>query len=106
MLLTNWRLTAVTPWIYRNTEVDLKPTETTRRAEIGGHHYVVLAAAAAAFTTLAAVAILSDGFTKSTRSLTIARTAACILSVTALTGLVALLLAALVTRLLVGPLRP
>jgi hypothetical protein len=33
-------------------------------------------------------------------------TTACILSLTALTGLVALLLAALVTRLLVGPLRP
>ena len=93
-------------WMYTLGEWLDHASKFTATATLGGHHYVVLATAAVAFTTLAAVAIVSDGFTKTTRPLAIARTAACVLSLTALTGLVALLLAALVARLLVGPLRP
>ncbi|MFD7153962.1 hypothetical protein ACFV9C_05160 [Kribbella sp. NPDC059898] len=78
-------------------------SKLTATATLGGHHYIVLTAAATAFLILATVAILTDGFTRTTRPLTIAKTAACILS---LTGLAALLLAALIGRLLFGPLRP
>jgi hypothetical protein len=78
----------------------------TATATLGGHHYVVLTIAAIAFTTLATVAILTDGFTHTTRRLTIAKNAACVISLVALTGLAALLLATLLSRLLFGTFRP
>ncbi|MGW7682142.1 hypothetical protein ACWGID_15460 [Kribbella sp. NPDC054772] len=78
----------------------------TATATLGGHHYLVLAVAAVAFTTLATVAILSDGFTHMTPRLTVMKNLACVVSVVALTGLVALLLATLLSRLLFGAFRP
>lgn len=93
-------------WLYTFGDWLDHASKLTATATLGGHHYVVLAAAAIAFLTLATVAILSDGFTRTTRALTIAKTAACILSLTVLTGLAALLLAALISRLIFGPLRP
>lgn len=93
-------------WLYTFGDWLDHASKLTATATLGGHHYIVLAAAAIAFLTLATVAILTDGFTRTTRTLTILKTAACILSLTVLTGLAALLLAALLSRLLFGSLRP
>jgi hypothetical protein len=78
----------------------------TATATLGGHHLVVLIIAALAFLALATVAVLSDGFTALTPALTIAKNLACVISVIVLTGLVALVLGALLSRLLFGALRP
>lgn len=93
-------------WMYTVGDWLDHTSKLTATATFGGHHYAVLIAAAAAFLTLATLAILTEGFTKTTRPLTVIQTAACILSLTVLTGLTALLLAALLTRLIAGPLRP
>ncbi|MFF0338498.1 hypothetical protein [Kribbella sp. NPDC004875] len=81
-------------------------SKLTATATLGGHHYLVRAVAAVAFTTLATVAILSDGFIHLTRRLSVLKTVACVVSVVALTGLVALLLATLLSRLVFGAFRP
>jgi hypothetical protein len=93
-------------WMYTFGDWLDHASKLTATATLGGHHYIVLTAAAAAFLTLATVAILTDNFTNPTRATTIAQTAACLLSLTVLTGVVALLLTTLLSRLLFGPLRP
>ena len=59
----------------------------TETATLGGHHVVVLVLAAIGFATLATLAILTDGFARSTPRLSLARNIACVISVVALTGL-------------------
>ncbi|NIK54794.1 hypothetical protein [Kribbella shirazensis] len=93
-------------WMYTFGEWLDHASKLTATATLGGHHYIVLTTAAIAFLTLATVAVLSDGFTTTTRPLTIAKTIACIISVIALTGLAALLLTTLLSRLLFAHLRP
>jgi hypothetical protein len=66
----------------------------------------VLVIAAGGFAMLAVLAVLTDGFTKTTRNLTLATNIACVLSVVALAGLIAFILVALLSRLLFGRLRP
>ncbi|GAA0594319.1 hypothetical protein HPO96_06875 [Kribbella sandramycini] len=78
----------------------------TSTATLGGHHLIVMIAAAIGFAMLAALAILTEGFTKATTKLTIATNVACVISVIALAGLIALILAALLSRLIFGKLRP
>jgi hypothetical protein len=78
----------------------------TATATLGGHHMVVLACAAAGFLILAALALLTEGFTRTTTKLTLATNVACIVSVLALAGLIALVLMALLGRLVFGKLRP
>ena len=78
----------------------------TATATLGGHHIVVLVLAAIGFAMLATLAVLTDGFARSTPRLSVARNVACIVSVLALTGVVALVLAGLLSRILFGRLRP
>ncbi|MEU4292945.1 hypothetical protein AB0E63_32370 [Kribbella sp. NPDC026596] len=78
----------------------------TATATLGGHHIVVLVLAAIGFAMLATLAVLTDGFARSTPRLALARNVACIVSVLALTGVVALVLAGLLSRILFGRLRP
>lgn len=78
----------------------------TATATLGGHHLVVLTFAALGFLMLAALALVTEGFTKTTPRLTLATNIACLASVIALAGLVALVVAALLSRLLFGKLRP
>jgi hypothetical protein len=83
-----------------------RTSKFTATATLGGHHIVVLVLAAIGFAILATLAILTDGFTRTTPRLSLARNAACIISVVALTGLLALILAGLLSRILFGRLRP
>ncbi|WP_405070767.1 hypothetical protein OG558_14700 [Kribbella sp. NBC_01510] len=83
-----------------------RTSKFTATATLGGHHIVVLVLAAIGFAILATLAILTDGFTRSTPRLSLARNVACIISVVALTGLLALILAGLLSRILFGRLRP
>ncbi|MFG1906421.1 hypothetical protein [Kribbella sp. NPDC048928] len=78
----------------------------TATATLGGHHVILLVIAAVAFLSLATVAVLTDGFTTYDTRLSLAKNLACVISVIALTGLVALILGALLSRLLFGALRP
>ncbi|ADB29767.1 hypothetical protein Kfla_0646 [Kribbella flavida DSM 17836] len=87
------------PWLDHSSRL-------TSTATLGGHHLIVLVFAAVGFTMLAGLALLSEGFTKSTPRLTLATNVACIVSVVALAGLVAFVLVALLSRLVFGKLRP
>jgi hypothetical protein len=87
------------PWLDHSSRL-------TSTATLGGHHWIVLGAAAAGFLTLASLAMLTEGFTKSTTTLTMATNAACVVSVIALAGLVAFVLVALLSRVVFGKLRP
>lgn len=78
----------------------------TATGTLGGHHVLLLIVALTGFLMLAALAVLTDNFTHSTPKLALARNIACIISIVALTGLLALILMALLSRLLFGPLRP
>ncbi len=78
----------------------------TATGTLGGHHILLLIVALTGFLMLAALAVLTDNFTHSTPKLALARNIACIISIVALTGLLALILMALLSRLLFGPLRP
>jgi hypothetical protein len=93
-------------WMYTLGSWLDQTSKFTATATLGGHHLVVLIIAALAFLALATVAVLSDGFTALTPALTIAKNLACVISVIALTGLVALVLGALLSRLLFGAFRP
>ena len=90
---------AVGPWLDHTSRL-------TATATLGGHHLVVLAIAGAGFAMLVVVALLTNGFTETSPRLTFATNVACILSVVALTGLIAFVLAALLSRLLFGRFRP
>ena len=97
---------ATVVWMYTvGTWLD-ETSKFTATATLGGHHVVVLVLAAIGFAMLATLAILTDGFAHSTPRLSLARNVACIISVVALTGVVALILAGLVSRILFGRLRP
>ncbi|WP_143465949.1 hypothetical protein [Kribbella sp. ALI-6-A] len=87
------------PWLDQSSRL-------TATATLGGHHLVVLGFAAAGFLMLAALALLTEGFTKTTPKLTLATNAACVVSVVAVAGLIAFVLVALLSRLLFGKLRP
>ncbi|MET7282217.1 hypothetical protein ABZS29_28560 [Kribbella sp. NPDC005582] len=78
----------------------------TATGTLGGHHVLLLIVALIGFLMLATLAVLTDNFTHSTPKLALARNVACIISIVALTGLIALILMALLSRLLFGPLRP
>ncbi len=93
-----WMYT-VGPWLD-------KTSKFTATGTLGGHHVLLLIIAITGFLMLATLAVLTDNFTHSTRNLAIARNIACIISIVALTGLLALILMALLSRLLFGPLRP
>ncbi|WP_133799921.1 hypothetical protein [Kribbella caucasensis] len=93
-------------WMYTFGQWLDHSSRFTATATLGGHHLVVLACAAAGFLMLAGLALLTEGFTKTTTKLTLATNVACIVSVLALAGLVALVLVALLGRLLFGKLRP
>jgi hypothetical protein len=98
-LMTVIWMDAAGPWLDRTSPL-------TATATLGGHHLVVLVIAAVGFVMLATLALLTEGFTKSSPRLTLATNVACIVSVVALTGLIALVLAALLSRLVFGRLRP
>jgi hypothetical protein len=93
-----WMYT-VGPWLDHSSKF-------TRTGTLGGHHLLLLIIALTGFLMLAALAVLTDNFTHSSPMLAIARNVACVISVIALTGLLALILMALLSRLLFGPLRP
>ncbi len=78
----------------------------TATTTLGGHHIILLIIALIGFLMLAVLAVLTDNFTRSTPRLALARNLACIISIIALTGMVALILITLLGRLLLGPLRP
>ncbi len=81
-------------------------SKVTATATLGGHHVVVLVLAAIGFAMLATLAILTNGFSDFTPRLSLARNVACVISVVALTGLLAFVLASLLSRVLFGRLRP
>lgn len=87
------------PWLDHSSRL-------TATATLGGHHWIVLAFAAAGFLTLASLAMLTEGFTKTSTRLTMAINGACVVSVIALAGLVAFVLVALLSRVVFGKLRP
>ncbi|MFC9687623.1 hypothetical protein ACFTSF_03720 [Kribbella sp. NPDC056951] len=93
-----WMYT-VGPWLDTTSKF-------TATGTLGGHHVLLMIVAIVGFLMLAALAVLTDNFTHSTRNLAIARNIACIISIVALTGLLALILMALLSRVLFGPLRP
>lgn len=97
---------ATVVWMYTVGSWLDHTSKFTATATLGGHHILVLVLAALAFVTLATLALLTDGFTNTTPRLSLAKNLACILSVVALTGLVALILASLLSRILFGRLRP
>lgn len=87
------------PWLDHSSRL-------TSTATLGGHHLIVMVSAGIGFGMLAALAILTEGFTKSDAKLAMATNVACVISVIALAGLIALVLAALLSRVLFGKLRP
>jgi len=97
---------ATVVWMYTFGAWLDRTSKFTATATLGGHHVIVLVIAALAFATLVTLALLTDGYTRWTPRLALARNAACILSVVALTGLLALVLASLLSRILFGRLRP
>ncbi len=78
----------------------------TSTATLGGHHVVVLVLAAIGFAMLTTLAILTDGFTTSDPRLKLATNIACVVSVIALAGLLAFILAMLLSRIVFGRFRP
>ncbi len=90
---------AVGPWLDRTSPL-------TATATLGGNHLVVLALAAIGFAVLATLALLTEGFTMSNPTLTLAKNAACIISAVALAGLLAFILAALLSRVVFGRFLP
>lgn len=89
----------VGPWLDTSSKL-------TATATLGGHHIVVLVLAAIGFAMLATLAILTDGFVRSTPRLSLVKNVACVISVVALTGLLAFIIASLLSRVLFGRLRP
>ncbi|WP_344176361.1 hypothetical protein [Kribbella lupini] len=87
------------PWLDQSSRL-------TATATLGGHHWIVLAFAATGFLMLAGLALLTEGFTKTTTKLTLATNAARVVSVVALAGLIAFVLVALLARVVFGKLRP
>lgn len=98
-LMTVIEIQAIGEWLDTTSRL-------TAMATLGGHHVVVEVIAAAGFLLLAALALLTDGFTRISRRLALATNVACVLSVVALVGLIAFVLAALLSRVLFGRLRP
>ena len=78
----------------------------TATATLGGHHLVVQVLAALGFAMLTTLAILTDGFASTDPRLKPATNLACVVSVVALAGLLAFILAVLLSRLVFGRLRP
>jgi hypothetical protein len=78
----------------------------TALATRGGHHLVVLALAAVGFGLLAVLALVTDGFTTSSPRTALVKNLACVISVVALAGLFAFLVTPLLSRLVLGRLRP
>ncbi|MEV5961848.1 hypothetical protein AB0L70_08790 [Kribbella sp. NPDC051952] len=97
---------ATVVWMYTVGSWLDHTSKFTATATLGGHHIILLVIAAVAFATLATLAVLTDGFSQVTPRLALAKNLACILSVVALTGFIALILAGLVSRVLFGQLRP
>jgi hypothetical protein len=87
------------PWLDQSSRL-------TATATLGGHHWIVLGFAAAGFLMIAGLALLTEGFTKTTTKLTLATNAARVVSVVALAGLIAFVLVALLARVVFGKLRP
>jgi hypothetical protein len=97
---------ATVVWMYTVGSWLDHTSKFTATATLGGHHILVLVLAAIAFATLAILTLMTDGFAHTTPRLSLARNLACIISVVALTGLVALILASILSRILFGRLRP
>jgi hypothetical protein len=93
-----WMYT-VGPWLDQTSRF-------TATGTLGGHHVILLIIALTGFLMLAVLAVGTDNFTHTTPRLALVRNLACIISIVALTGLLALILMALLSRLLFGPLRP
>ncbi|TDD55421.1 hypothetical protein E1263_26075 [Kribbella antibiotica] len=93
-----WMYT-VGPWLD-------KTSKFTATGTLGGHHVALLVIALIGFLMLATLAVVTDNFTHTTPKVALARNLACIISIVALTGLIALILMALLSRVLFGPLRP
>ncbi|MFK4084002.1 hypothetical protein ACI2LF_07835 [Kribbella sp. NPDC020789] len=89
----------VGPWLDHTSKF-------TATGTLGGHHLLLLIIALTGFLMLAVVAVCTDNFTHTTPRLALLRNLACIISVIALAGMLALLLTALLSRLLFGHLRP
>lgn len=87
------------PWLDHSSRL-------TSTATLGGHHLIVMVSAGIGFSMLAALAILTEGFTKSDARMAIATNVACVISVIALAGLIAFVLVALFSRVIFGKLRP
>jgi hypothetical protein len=104
VLMATDLMTAI--WMYSFGPWLDETSRLTATTTLGGHHQIVLVIAAAGFVTLAVLALLTDGFTKTSRNLTLATNVACVLSVVALAGLIAFVIAALLSRLLFGRFRP
>ena len=97
---------ATVVWMYTVGSWLDQTSKFTATATLGGHHIIVLVLAAIGFAMLATLAILTDGFAHSTARLSLARNVACVISVVALTGVLALVLVGLLSRVLFGRLRP
>jgi len=93
-------------WMYTVGSWLDSTSKFTATGTLGGHHVLLLIVALIGFLMLATLAVLTDNFTHSTPKLALARNVACIISIVALTGLIALILMALLSRVLFGPLRP
>ena len=93
-------------WMYTVGSWLDSASKFTKTATLGGHHTILLLIALIGFLMLATLAGITDNFTRSTPKLALARNLACIISIIALTGLVALIVITLLSRLLFGPLRP
>ncbi|TCO13873.1 hypothetical protein EV652_12533 [Kribbella steppae] len=97
---------AAVVWMYTFGSWLDHSSRLTATATLGGHHLVVLALAATGFALLATIALVSEGFTRWSPRLVLAKNAACVVSVMALAGLFAFILTALLSRVLFGRLRP
>jgi hypothetical protein len=97
---------ATAVWMYTFGSWLDHTSRLTTTATLGGHHLVVLALAATGFVLLATIALMSDGFTRWSPRLVLAKNVACVVSVVALAGLVAFILTTLLSRVLFGRLRP
>ncbi|MFF1817323.1 hypothetical protein ACFVWG_08510 [Kribbella sp. NPDC058245] len=89
----------VGPWLDHTSKF-------TATGTLGGHHLILQIIALTGFLMLAALAVCTDNFTQTTPRLALLRNLACIISVVALTGMLALLLTTLLSRVLFGHLRP
>jgi hypothetical protein len=93
-------------WMYTVGSWLDRTSRFTATGTLGGHHTILLIVALIGFLMLAVLAVLTDNFAYTTPKLALLRNIACIISVIALTGLLALILFSLLSRVVFGPLRP